>query len=185
MIKKIAHGLAQKMNKIYPRGDEDSIKMEYFLEAILDQFSILIVAFIFCAVVGYHKEALICFIACMIYRAFAGGLHFKKKLYCLVMTSSIAVVGGLIVYKVSIPFYVCILLLAIDLVLAILFAPQATKNNPIAENAKKIRKIESCILICIYLTVLILFKGTLGEGLAVGASIGTLTILPVFMKLTA
>ena len=184
MLKKISKWIVRNMNKVYPRTEEDNEKMVYFFEVIMDQFIILCIVILLCALVGYHREALISFTGCMLFRAFAGGLHFKKRLPCVIVTSSFAIVGGLLVYLFNIPFAVCMALLLIDLAVVVAFAPQTTKNNPISKKYRKVRKVESAVVICIYIAVLIFGPYMWGRGLAMGASMGTLTILPVLMKMT-
>lgn len=184
MIKKLSQGIVKKMNSIYPRSEEDNQKMEYFFEVVIDQLFILCIVILLCALIGYHREAIISFIGCMVFRTFAGGLHFKKRLPCIIVTSSFAMVGGLIIYLFNIPTAVCMVLLLIDLVVAAAFAPQTTKNKPITEKFRKIRKVESVVVICIYIAVLMFGPHKWGSGLAVGASMGAVTIFPVFMKMT-
>ena len=184
MLKKISHGIVNKMNKVYPRSEEDTQKIEYYTEILLDQILILAVVFILCAIVGYHKEALISYTGFLALRSFAGGLHFKKRIWCLSVTGLIALLGGLVIYKFSIPITACLVLLLIDLILVVAFAPQVTKNNPITTKLKKIRKVESVVVIGIFIGILFISHGIWGKGLAIGASLATITILPIFMKLT-
>ena len=184
MLKKISHKIVQKMNDVFPRSEEDKQKMEYFLEIILDQTLIMIVVLIICACVGYHREAIVCFLGCMVYRFFAGGIHFKKRRVCILATSLVAVVGGFLIFKISIPFILCLILLLTDFLISLYFAPQVTKDNPITEKYRKIRKIETVILVGIYLLVLFLAKGIWGQGLTVGATLGAISILPGLMRTT-
>ena len=150
MIKKLSQGIVKKMNSIYPRSEEDNQKIEYYIESLLDQLLVLVIVFILCGMVGYHKEALICYAAWLLFRSFAGGLHFNKRIVCLSITGGTVLVGGYLIHKFDIPFAICLGLLLLDLILVIVYAPQVTKNNPITEKFRRIRKIESIILICIY-----------------------------------
>lgn len=182
MIKKISHWIVQKMNEVNPRTEEECIKMEYMLEVILDQITILSVMFILCALFGYPRESIICFIGCMTLRLFAGGFHMKTRLGCCLVTSSIAIGGGMLVHYIKMPIQVCIVLLLIDLFLVGMFAPQGTANNPVNPKFLKVRKWESIIVVCIYIVVSIFFVNDWGKGLAIGASLGTITIFPIFNK---
>lgn len=182
MLKRISHRIVQKMNKVIPRTEEDCIKMEYMLEVILDQITILFVVFLLCSCMGYLRESLICFIGCMGLRLFAGGFHMKTRLGCCLATSSIVIGGGYLTRYVKIPVLVCIVLLIIDLFLVSLFAPQGTKNNPVNPKFSKVRKWESMIVICIDIVISIVFANGWAKGLAIGASLGTITILPIFNK---
>lgn len=182
MIEKICHKIVEKMNGIYARTEEECIKMEYMLEVILDQIVILSVVFVLCVIVGYLKESFICFIGCMVLRLFAGGFHMKTRLTCFLATSSIAIGGGIFVHHVNMPLLACILLLMVDLVLVGLFAPQGTENNPVNPKYLKVRKWESMIIVCIYIAVSIFLANDWAKGLAAGASIGTITIFPIFNK---
>lgn len=184
MLKKISHGIVNKMNKIYPRLDEDNQKMAYYIETTLDQILILVAVFIACFLVGYSREAFICYIGFLLFRTFAGGLHFKKRILCFMVTASVVLFGGLIIYMFNLPTTACYILLSIDLILVAAFAPQATKNNPITPKFKMIRKIESIVLICLFMLILVFSHGIWGRGLTVGASLASITILPIFMKLT-
>lgn len=182
MLKKISHIIVQKMNGIYTRTEEDCIKMEYMLEVILDQITLLFVVFILCALFGYLKESCICFIGCMVLRLFAGGFHMKTRLACCLVTSLIVIGGGVLVHYIKMPLLICIALLTIDLFLVGLFAPQGTENNPVYPKYRKIRKCESIIVVCIYIVVSVIFSNDWGKGLAIGASLGTITIFPIFNK---
>lgn len=182
MIKKISHWIVQKMNEVNPRTEEDCIKMEYMLEVIFDQITILSVVFILCALFGYPRESIICFMGCMTLRLFAGGFHMKTRLGCCLVTSSIAIGGGMLVHYIKMPIHVCIVLLLIDLFLVGLFAPQGTANNPVNPKFLKVRKWESIIVVCIYILVSIFFVNDWGKGLAIGASLATITIFPIFNK---
>lgn len=182
MLKKISHKIVKKMNEVNPRTEEDCIKMEYMLEVILDQFTILFVVFVLCTCLGYLRESLICFIGCMGLRLFAGGVHLNTRLGCCIATSSIVIGGGILAHYVKIPLLVCIALLSIDLLLVSLFAPQGTEINPINPKFLKVRKWESIIVICIDIVISIIFPNVWAKGLAIGASLGTITILPIFYK---
>lgn len=182
MLKKISHWIVQKMNGIYARTEEDCIKMEYMLEVILDQITILSVVFILCALLGYLKESFICFIGCMVLRLFAGGFHMKTRLACCLATGSIVIGGGIFVHYIRMPLLVCIVLLTVDLFLVALFAPQGTENNPVNPKYFKVRKWESMIVVCIFIVISVFFTSDWGKGLAVGASLGTITIFPVFNR---
>lgn len=144
MLKKISHGIVQKINEGYIRTEEDCIKMEYILEVILDQVTILFVVFILCALSGYLKESLICFAGCMALRLFAGGFHMKTRLACSLATSSIVIGGGIFTHYVKMPLAACVFLLLADLVLTGLFAPQGTENNPVNPKYLNARKWGVC-----------------------------------------
>ena len=89
-----------------------------------------------------------------------------------------------LIFKISIPFILCLILLLTDFLISLYFAPQVTKDNPITEKYRKIRKIETVILVGIYLLVLFLAKGIWGQGLTVGATLGSISILPGLMRTT-
>ena len=106
----------------------------------------------------------------------------KTRLACCLATGSIVIGGGIFVHYIRMPLLVCIVLLTVDLFLVALFAPQGTENNPVNPKYFKVRKWESMIVVCIFIVISVFFTSDWGKGLAVGASLGTITIFPVFNR---
>ena len=178
MVKKIVKIIVAKLNSVYKRSDEDVEKMEYMLEVLFDNVIVLLVAFLLSAPCGCLKEASVCFVGFALLRTFAGGIHMKTRSGCTLMTSSFIIGGGIITKILHIPAGGLWAMLVVDLVWMILFAPRGTKINPINPKFKKIRKVESIITVCVFMIVLLNGSSLWGRGLAIGATLGTLTIWP-------
>ena len=182
IAKQISRKITNFLNSIYQRSDEDCIKIEYMIEKTLSRYFILIAVFILCKLIGNLNESIICFVAFVVMRTFAGGFHLKSAIGCVVLSTFTIISGGMLVHYVDIPDSIYILMIIADIILNDMFSPQNTDNMPITDRYKVIRKWESIIVVCISAVLFFMMPNPYGKCAVVGVTLESLTILPFLNK---
>ena len=110
-------------------------------------------------VLGIVKDILLLMIFYNIIRTTAFGMHAKKSIHCLIISSLFFIGGALLCKYVVIAPYVKISVAVVSLLLLIKYAPADTHKRPLI-NAKrrKIYKFLSVISGTVYLILIILFR---------------------------
>lgn len=151
MVDNICDWLLRKIRENDSTIDEEKSEIIYYgLQNLVGElpkgFFILLVAWV-CRV---FDLVLIGTVVFLVYRAFAGGVHLKTHISCLIV-STLFVVGGTIFAKEFIyenTFLVYTLLGIFNFIIAALYAPADTENRPIMKQKQRDRqKIESVITV--------------------------------------
>ncbi|SEM53961.1 Accessory gene regulator protein AgrB [Butyrivibrio sp. ob235] len=182
MIKRTSKAIVRAMNGVYPRSEEDCIKIEYVIESALSRFVTIFCVFLLCALIGNLEESIICCIAFIVLRSFAGGFHMKTAVGCICISAAVLISGGFMVHYLHISQHVYFVLFAMDLLLNYLYAPQHSDNVPITNKYKDISKWESILVVCIAGMLMLVVPDPLGKSAVMGVSLETMTILPFFTK---
>lgn len=172
--------LVKQLNKIYPRTELENIKMAYGIEIVLDNLLKMVCIIIVAALTGLLRETLIVFIGFGVLRLSAGGRHMDRSSTCLLLSGLITIGGGFLARLHILARWECIIALLVSCIVASVYAPSGTVNNPIHEKYKKVLKVRSIVTIGIYVLVILVQKDSLIQNaLTIGTVCEVITILPV------
>lgn len=151
MVDKICDSLLDKIRSNDPSIDEEKSEIIYYgLQNMIGELPKGIAILIIAAVLGVLKLVLLGSAVMLIYRGFAGGVHLKTHISCLI-TSTILVVGSTYFAKEFIyenTFWVYTLLFVFNFIMAMMYAPADTENRPIMkESQMKRQKVESVLMV--------------------------------------
>lgn len=129
---------------------DDRDKFEYgliiLIEMILDVLGFLIISILFnCTLL--MGAFLITF---AVVRANAGGRHSKTFIRCFLVSSSVALISVAYVNFVETNLYIYIALLVMSTIIIIRFAPVDSLEKPLSAKLRRICKIRSIVIICIF-----------------------------------
>lgn len=179
MEHKFAVCMTNWLNNYYPREHIEQIKLEYGIEVLLDNLIKIIVILNFGAVLGILKESLVVWIGFGALRIQAGGYHCNTNIGCWMISIAVVLGGGALVHVNMIPLGVAAVVLLLSVVVAVLYAPSGTTNNPISPQYYKPMKMRSILLILIYLSITIFdTKYGIGKMLAIGTVCEIVSLLP-------
>lgn len=140
--------------------DEEKLEeIAYGLEGLYLTFTKMLVILAVGFVLGIVKDILLLMIFYNIIRTTAFGMHAKKSIHCLIISSLFFIGGALLCKYVVIAPYVKISVAVVSLLLLIKYAPADTHKRPLI-NAKrrKMYKFLSVISGTVYLILIILFR---------------------------
>ena len=151
MVNSICDWLLKKIMANDSTIDEDKSEIIYYgLQNIIGELPKGIFILLVAWVCGVLKLVLIGTITFLIYRGFAGGVHLKTHISCLLISLLLIIGSALLakyVYFVN-PVLIYTILMLFNLSLAFLYAPADTENRPIMkESQRKRQKLESIIMI--------------------------------------
>lgn len=186
MKKRFLEFSMNNIKKKYPNYDEDKLdEIAYGLEAIYLTFTKTIIIFALAFILGIFKDMLLLLIFYNIIRTTAFGMHAKKSIHCLIISSIMFIGGGLLCKYVDINIYVKLIISLISFICLIKYAPADTYKRPLI-NAKKrkIYKIITIITSSIYLILIILFRNDIiSTYLCLGLLEATLMIHPLIYRM--
>lgn len=169
---------------VYEKQDDDLEIVEYgltlFFSSILKAIFVLLIALLF----GLVKEVIICAVAFGILRTFAGGVHAKTSLGCLI--SMIVTYFTTIFLSRIIPYSDKLIYFsfAACLIVLILYAPADVAEKPILCGKQKLRfKLYSLvILVLLYALSLFYFKEEVSKLIVISCVLECITLLPLTYK---
>lgn len=160
MVDSICDWLLKKITANDPSIDEDKSEIIYYgLQNIIGELPKGIFILITAWICGVLDLVLIGTITFLLYRGFAGGVHLKTHISCLII-SILLIIGSAflaenVLFENTFLIYTCLMLF--NLILAILYAPADTENRPIMkESQRKRQKIEAITMI-IFIYILSMF----------------------------
>lgn len=192
MIEKICNKLTQKIrNKMPEIDDERAEVINYGLQLVMGEvpktFALILIAYI----LGVLKLTIFALLFIAPYKTFAGGVHLKTHIGCMVGTS-IFYIGNAFAssYIIIEPLYFkYILILGIwifSMVMIKLYAPADTEAVPILRKKdRKFKKIMSYITMTITLLVAVFVNNTVISNLLIfGTLMETILITRFIYKIT-
>ena len=166
--------------------DEEKLEeIAYGLEGLYLTFTKMLVILAVGFVLGIVKDILLLMIFYNIIRTTAFGMHAKKSIHCLIISSLFFIGGALLCKYVVIAPYVKISVAVVSLLLLIKYAPADTHKRPLI-NAKrrKIYKFLSVISGTVYLILIILFRNlSITNYICVGLLEAILMIHPLVYRM--
>ena len=174
MIEKLCNKLTQKIRNKMPEIDEERAEViNYGLQLVMGEipktFLILLIAY----VLGVLKLTLLALIFIIPYKTFAGGVHLKTHIGCILATS-IFYIGNAYASKYIViePLYIKIILIIAIWVFSILmislYAPADTEAVPILRKKdREFKRIMSYITMTLTLVIAVIVKNTIISNLLI------------------
>lgn len=186
MKTKILNYCIKVVQKNYPDYDNDKIEIiRYGLEGIYLTFTKIVVLFTLSLVLGKFKKLLLLLLFYNVIRFSAFGLHAKKSLQCLIMSTVLFIGGIYLCDYISIPLLLKSFLCVVCILLIARYAPADTEKRPLINRKKRQRfKVISLLSAMIFSILIILFTDSyISNYLLVGMIEATLMILPISYRL--
>lgn len=166
-------------------NDEQLEIIEYGLEGLYLTTIKIIIIILLSIILNIFKETILMILFYNIPRFTTFGMHAKDSKSCLI-TSLLLFIGGtyLAIYA-NITLPIKIILSVICLILIIIYAPADTEKRPLI-NTKKRKKFKILsIIICIILTILIIYfnNNYISNFMVIGLVECTIMILPITYKI--
>ncbi|MBQ9267246.1 MAG: accessory gene regulator B family protein [Clostridia bacterium] len=189
MVDKVCETLLDKIRKSDTTIDDEKAEIIYYgLQNMIGELPKLIIVFGLAALLGIFKLVVLGTIVLMIYRGFAGGVHLKTHISCL-LTSTFLMIGSTYLAKEVIyenVLLVYTILLAFNLIIALLYAPADTENKPIMkESQRKKQKIESILMVFLiyFLSIVVIKERAITNLFMYMITIESLMITPLAYKI--
>lgn len=192
MIEKLCNKLTQRIKNKMPEIDEERAEViNYGLQLVMGEipktFIILLIAY----VLGVLKLTLLALLVIMPYKTFAGGVHLKTHIGCIVATS-IFYIGNAFASKYIViePLYIKYVLISAIWIFSMfmikLYAPADTEAVPILRRKdRRFKKIMSYITMTLTLVVAMLLKNTVFSNLLIfGTFLQTVSITRFIYRVT-
>lgn len=157
MIEKICNVLMKRIRKKMPEVDDERAEViEYGLEIIIGEVPKIILLIIIACIFNIFKYTMIALIVVFPYRYFAGGIHLKTHLGCIIGTSvfyfgNIFISKILVTYNVNMGIIPLIIGMIFSMIMISLYAPADTENIPILRKKDRMKK-----KICSYISVIVM-----------------------------
>ena len=173
------------INKYHPTDKESTEVLHYGIYiTILNIFDLIFIFFI-AAAFNILNYVLIAFISFNVLRLFAGGVHAKTPLTCLLVSSCILLGIPAVVMYVPIFYLLKYILFALSLILLMIYSPADVSEKPITSGSHlKTLKILSVLYTAALFVASFFTKNITGNIMALGTLCESLSILPAVDKLT-
>lgn len=162
------------------------IKIQLGLQVLIINISKFIIIFSIAAVLKVFVQTFIVFSCFAFLRRVIGGLHAKSSFICT-MLSTILIIGSAITGShIKIDSIFIALILLINTLLIIRYAPGDTEKNPIRD-IKKIRRLKlESIKRWMFLSIIIIFLNNeiIKNLMLLGSSLSIISLLPIMYQLT-
>ena len=191
MIDKICQYLTNRIRKEMPDIDDERAEIiMYGLQNIIGEipksFLILLIAYF----LGIFKLTLMAILIIAPYRCFAGGVHLKTHIGCIIFTSILymipAILGKYIILIGIAKYIIAVSTWMFCMVMIKLYAPADTENVPILRKQERRQKqIFSYIILTVEFAIAVLSNNTTIAGIIIfGDLIQTLTITRLAYNIT-
>lgn len=163
MVDKICDTLLNKIRKADLSIDDEKAEIIYYgLQNLVGELPKILIVCTIAIMLGLFKEIVIGTIVLMIYRGFAGGVHLKTHISCL-LTSTFLMIGSAYLakyYTYENELLIYSLIFCIDFIIAFIYAPADTENRPIMKEFQRKRQkvISCCIVLIVYLLSTFIIK---------------------------
>ena len=159
--------------------------IQYGLEGLYLTITKIIIILFLSYIFDIFKETILIILSYNIIRLFAFGLHAKNSLDCLI-TSIILFIGGPLLAKhINIELPIKIIILIINLLFIIKYAPADTEKRPLIniKKRKKFKILSILVSIIISILIIIIKNKYLSNLFLFGYAEATIMILPITYKI--
>lgn len=189
MVEKICDFLVNKMQKEMPDINEEKAEIiKYGLQIMIGEIPKFFIVIVVSLIFGIWKNTLLTFLIILPYRAFAGGVHLKTHLGCIIATTTMYCLPGVIAKYMNIGMYkysLIILVWVFAMFMIKLYAPADTENVPILRKKdRRNRRILSYITVTCLSIIAIFINNEISNLIIISLFIQTLTITKFVYKLT-
>lgn len=133
-------------------------------------------------ILGILDRTIIAYISFALLRAFAGGLHSSRGIYCLI--SSMCILYGPVFMSNYISWHVNLIMYIFSFIAIILYAPSDTKNKPLLSSQfRKELKYKSILVLSFIFVSSLMLPKEISNIMSLTTFIESLMILPLTYKL--
>lgn len=163
--------------------EKDIEKLKYGLEGLYLTLTKTIIIFIFALILGIFWEVLAIIILFNILRYFGFGFHAEKSWQCMIISTINFILIPLLFIKIEFNTIATIIISMVCLIGFLLYAPADTVKRPLKNKKKRLyRKILTCLVGIIYMTLAILFPA-IRDYLLCSMVIEFIVINPILYKI--
>ena len=113
-------------------------------------------------------------------RRHAHGSHANSSLLCHIQNIILFIIFPYLIIKLDINYFVLLSMALVGLIITILYAPAATKKQPIPKHLLKKKKVLSILSFIIIITIALTLEEVFKKNVISGVVIESITLLPVF-----
>ena len=192
LVEKICNKLTQKIRKEMPEVDDERAEViNYGLQVLLGEIPKNLIIILTSYLLGILRLTFFTILAILPYRYFAGGVHLKTHIGCIVSThifymGTIFISQTVVFNELFIKYIVVSAIWILSVIMITLYAPADTENKPILR--KKERKLKRN---CSYITMtgtlivaLFIENSVLANILIFGTLAQTIMITRLIYKIT-
>jgi len=186
MKEKILNYCMNSIKKKYPEYDQDKLEIiAYGLEGFYLTFTKIFLIVGLAIILGKLKNVIILLAFYNMIRFFAFGLHAKKSLHCLIMSTSLFIGGVYLCDYVTVPLIIKTIMAIVCMIFLSKYAPADTEKRPlINKKRRKKYKILSILTAGIFAILIVIFnEKVISNYLLLGMIEATLMILPISYKI--
>ena len=113
-------------------------------------------------------------------RRHAHGTHANSSLLCHIQNIIFFIIFPYLIIKLDINYFVLLSMALVGLIITILYAPSATKKQPIPSHLKMKKKLLSIIITMVLLIISFLAPEPFKQLILLGITLESITLLPIF-----
>lgn len=179
--------IAQKLGRALNRSEQDILTVNYGLAVLWHSLTKTLIILL----IGYLTNTLFLVFVSMVcqaaYRSYAGGVHLKTYLSCLI-TNSVCVFGAIwLATHINFSIYFLIGLYVVCFLLTYKYAPADTDDNPVVSKRERKKRKTSALLLLLLTFPMVLYLHfyfiVISNIALIFLGIATIFILPFTYKL--
>ncbi|MGV3096626.1 MULTISPECIES: accessory gene regulator AgrB [Staphylococcus] len=156
------------------------LKVKLGLQVVVSNLAKTIVTYGVALIFHTFLYTLFTHVSYFLVRRYAHGAHAKSSLLCHVQNLIFFVALPWVVVYINLNVGIIYLASVVAFVLIVLFAPSATKKQPIPLHLVKRKKLYSVILAMVLITISVVLPVPFKELIVLGIFLESLTLLPIF-----
>lgn len=183
---KISKKTTEEIGRILPdKTDIELKKIEYGISVFLYNLYKFPIVFFVAYLFGVLNLAIISFFVFAAVRMFAGGLHGRTSLECLIISTIAFVALPLLSKHVELNIYLKIIIIVVSFLLFVLYAPADTEAKPFISKSFRKKMKRNTLIVSSIMTLIgfILKDSTLSNIIFYSMFIEALNITPIAYKI--
>ena len=182
-VKIIDTKIDQFANYLQRRNNLDRIqflKVRLGMQVVVSNIAKFIVTYGLAIIFHIFWYTLTMHLAYMILRFYAHGAHAKSSLLCHIQNIIIFLLMPWLIVYLSIGKFEMLIFALIGYLIVIIYAPAATKKQPIPKRLLKKKKVLSILSFIVIITIALTLEEVFKKNVILGVVIESITLLPIF-----
>lgn len=172
--------LARKIQKHQNLDHIDFLKLRLGIQIVAINFFKAIVTYGLALLLNTVLYTLTVHVSYILVRRFSHGAHAKSSLMCHIQNMILFVLVPLAIVHFMIPFWFMFVLALIGWIIVIIYAPAATKKQPIKASRRHGLKVKAVIVTTIVLIIALVVPAPYQQLICFGVALQASTLLPIF-----
>lgn len=172
--------LARKIQQHQNLDHIDFLKVRLGIQIVAINFFKAIVTYGLALLLNTILYTLTVHLSYILVRRFSHGAHAKSSLMCHIQNVLLFVLVPFAIAHYEIPFHYMFVLAVIGWLIVVIYAPAATKKQPIKESRKRGLKIKSIAITTIVLGIALVVPAPYQQLICFGVTLQAVTLLPIF-----